>query len=322
MNNPFDSLYKRFLLRDLKQTDAIYLNTQESGDAFIENDSKVIFDFSDEKFVHLGDALFYIPLILYLSYRTHVSILVPKSKLDFFSNLFADVKLKLFFNHIELDNNYDFLVTVPYCIISQKPHIKATFLVGLGHSSLLTNIPYPLYLAACFADYFLDSNNIKDIETTYENWKSQSTTKTNLNANNFPITFTGDENYFLVSPFIGSGRFRDLFNYQRSKILLYAKNFIAIGYTPILVGSAKDSLIVDQAWIDLRGQPLDLVAATVTHPNVKFGIGFDNFWMHLFELKGKKYLTKFRGRLIKRNECIHTYSVNKSFASSAKWYIK
>lgn len=288
----------------------------------ISNESKVIFDLSDEKFVHLGDALFFIPLIILLSKRCNTYILAPKSKMDFYSGLLADVNAEILWDRNILIENYDVLITVPYCLLSKKQFVNSSLSVGLGHSKLLSNIPYPVYLACQFNLFFFKKTFISDIESEYFSWtaKFRKFNEDSFNHNPKLVNLSAGK-YFIVSPFIGSGKFRDFFNFQCDKILSCAELFKSFGYTPILVGSDKDKLIVDPDWIDLRGYPLDLIVATVSHNNVEFGIGFDNFWMHYFELNGKKYLTKFRGRFITRNRDIHLFSVNKSFGNSAKWYI-
>lgn len=319
MNNPFVSLKRRFLLNKYRKTDSIYIKNTDKY--IIDNRSKIIFDLSDETFVHLGDALFFIPLIIFLSTRCNTYIFIPKSKKSFYHNLLSDINIQIVDDVENPIEYYDLLITVPYCLLSDNQPIRANTSVGLGHSDSLSNIPYPIYLAFQFATYFFEKELISDIESQYFYWSSKLKTKQENIANgNSLFSFTKGR-YFIISPFIGSGKFRDFFNFQRSKIIAYAKWLNSIGYTPILVGSATDNLVIDSDWIDLRGYSLDSIASAVMHDNVLFGIGFDNFWMHYFELNGKKYLTKFRGRLSKKYRDIHFFSVNKSFGNAAKWYI-
>ncbi len=319
MNNPFISLKRRLLLNQYKKTDSIYVKS--IGKYNINSESKIIFDLSDETFVHLGDALFFIPLIIFLSSKCNTFIFIPKSKKNFYLDLMSDINIEIFDELDNFRNDFDLLITVPYCLLSENQSIRANISVGLGHSNSLSNIPYPIYLAFQFATYFFEEELISDIESQYFYWSSNLRNKKENIANENSLPSFTQGSYFIVSPFVGSGKFRDFFNLQRSKIIAYAKWLNSIGYTPILVGSAKDNLIIDSDWIDLRGYPLDSIATAVMHNNVKFGIGFDNFWMHYFELNRKKYLTKFRGRLLKKYRDIHFFSVNKSFGNSAKWYI-
>lgn len=322
MNNPFESFYRRLLLHRFKHSDAIYVNKSTNVNFNLSKNSLILFDLSNEKFVHLGDALFFIPLILFLSRRTCVSVLLGYSRFVFFSNILKNENVKIIRVGDDFNKKYDIVITAPYCILDKDPSVNSSLTFGLGHSDLVTDIPYPIYLSKCFTNYFGVSTNFSDIESEYEFWKSKFLCHIRFeNAAQINDFKFNNQKYFIVSPFIGSGKFRDLFSFQKKKLLNAVSFFIDSGYKPILIGSINDKLIVDENWIDLRGHSLVAIASIIMDPSIKFGIGFDNFWMHYFDLINKKYIVKFRGRFIAKNRDAHNFSVNKSFSESAKWYL-
>jgi hypothetical protein len=122
---------------------------------------------------------------------------------------------------------------------------------------------------------------------------------------------------YLFSNYIDSGRFRKFF-IDENKLLIKARNLKKQGYKIIHVGSSQD-LINDKVSysfvdVDLRGQTsiTDLIQM-VQSENVVGAITYDNFLMHLVGMYGKIAYVLFRGRFTRKNREHHMLHVNNTF---------
>ena len=86
----------------------------------------------------------------------------------------------------------------------------------------------------------------------------------------------------------------------------------------LLLGSDDDAEINIENIKDLRGIEMSKLLAIMPCENIIAGYGFDNIWMHYFDLIGKDYFTLYRGRYMPLNNYIHYNSINISFLSDIK----
>ncbi len=308
MNNKvLISLYRKILLSRYKLKNGVY------GLSYItlNENEKICFDFSDRNFIHYGDMLFYLPLIIFLSKDYDISILIKNEDLNFIKFFINDCNTIKVIN--DLNNHDGLIISSPYVFIKNINNAKY---FGLGIPSILLDIPYPSYLAKIFGDFFIKNDNFYDSFCLFFiDWKNKFKNKPILrNIKNL----YSDENLVLISPYISSGKFRDLLKFKRNKIIKYfISNFSHNNFTPLLVGSSSDKNLYFRNRIDFRGMDITFVMMLCCTDKVVCGVGFDNFWMHFFDLIGKSYYVKFRGRILNFNKEIHFRSINISFTDSA-----
>ena len=294
-NNPVKAFLIRLRLKAYKKNNCVYYKELN-----FDQKSTVIFDFSDINYVHFGDILFYLPSVRSISRSYQTRVLANSENYSFLSH---------FLNDVEIIREYkyslsDIVITSPYSLFKNQ---LTRNIIGLGLPNEAINCIYPMYL-------FLKISNIlklKSSENTYyktiNDIKSEEIKK---------MSKEWGSNSVLVSPFISSGKFRDLLSLKRKRILIKASNMNEKSdIKTILVGSKHDLNIKLKfnSTYDLRGKSIIDIMSIVRNKNIISGIGFDNFWMHYFNLIGKPYETIFRGRFTKIHHENHINFINKSF---------
>lgn len=311
-NNPFVSLFRRLSIKKFRVADAIYCNDKTGLRFELIRNNRVCFDFSDDKYVHLGDVLFYLPLILYFDSFTQVHLICGGIKASVLKYLLAKSNPKVHFADEVLDNSV--VITSPY--ILQKytnPNPRVKIVCGVGFAEKIPDLAYPLYLARSFISSLGAMDKYSDLCSSYNNFIQvfRATHPTALSSKNLPAS----ANIVLFSPFISSGKFRDVFQLKFRKLIRIAKTLVYTGSTVCLVGGHNDPSIAGLGMVDLRGTDMGDLLDWARQPNVVHGLGFDNFWMHYFDLMDKPYQVMFRGRYSNRARAIHYTSINVAFCS-------
>ena len=305
-NNPLKSLYRRITLYKYFNSNCIYTNIKDFD---ILNYKEIIFDFSNEEYVHLGDFLFIIPLLKFFQKRNNCVLIIKQNHFSLIKKIAPElVQLKK--KNIKIKKN-SLLVTNAYMLNDYKKN----HCIGLGLPSKEIRMPFPKYLLLQICKFMKIKFNFKEYNKIIKNMRTNAT-------KNFQI-INEQNKFFIVSPFIGSGGFRDIMKIKQKKLLKIKNEYENKGYKSILIGSKKD-YISKRFGYDFRGNDLIKIMNIINSKNVKFGIGFDNFWMHYFDLIDKRYFTLFRGRFFKKISQIHYNSVNLSFARNRyrKVYIR
>jgi hypothetical protein len=255
--------------------------------------NKILFYFDCPMYMHLGDHIFFLPLIesfILSGYTVHV--MPTKNMLPVFKVLKLPVV-----SSFDIDK-YDL-------IISRIEIIADLY----KHKSLLVNVSKNLSKPICdqlltdFGMFFnLSSNTILDYTLLKDNSVLQR------------LNIPGSKKIILFSLSCDTAAY--LINQKKINLLLdlvseYATN---PDYVLALVGGADDrnNYIINFNFIDLRGKTSVLdIFKLVNCDNVFCYIGFDTFIMHVFSLLHKPSFVVFRGRLIKKqHDMLKKYHVN------------
>lgn len=257
------------------------------------------FDF-DHPTTHLGDRLFFFPLVSQLHAKGFSLSLNPADKItqSIFYGLYG---VDPFID--AGDQNVD-LVIIP----------KPSYLNKRGiHRSLLV---------VDFTDSKITASITESLVRSFGELFGQSLTSPSLSIGSSvidaspPTILAEDQDYYLFSNYIHSGFFRKWF-LDENRLYLKCMDIKNQGYKIIHVGSEQDKLADKKAHpyidLDLRGK-LSLVQliSLVASPQVKGSITYDNFLMHLTGLFNKKSFVLFRGRFSKSGRTHHYKHVNKA----------
>ena len=126
-----------------------------------------------------------------------------------------------------------------------------------------------------------------------------------------------DGKYILFSNYINSGRFRKYF-VDESRLLNECRRLKQNGVKIVHVGSAEDLAADDAEYpfvdIDLRGK-IDVarLVKLARCPQVLGAVTYDNFLMHLMGLYHKQATVLFRGRFSRANYNHHMRYINNTF---------
>jgi hypothetical protein len=300
-NNPFFSLLIKIFIFFYKKSDGFYTNSNNLNKHKIK---RIIFLLDDEKYFHLGDILFFLPPILYLLDldKFNIKIFIHKHHSGLINNF--KFNKKIFYTKKYLYKNNDVIISNPYMYKNLYKKRK-TLLFGNYWNKI--KIPYPKHLTM----QICKSLNLKFNEKKYK----KNIYKLKINLKNHKNYFLDKKTkYFFLTPYLGSGKFRDIFNFKQKKIINFSKKLIKKGFKPVLVGSKHDdNLNINYKIINLKGLSLKKIIKISFSKNIVCACGFDNFWMHFFDIMGKKYYTLFRGKLSKTNTYNHLNSINVSF---------
>ncbi len=260
------------------------------------------FDFS-HKTTHLGDRLFFFPLI-----RSLVELNIPIKVNDSSTN---ELFRKIYGIDVPRASSEHFIAIIP------KPSflrflLKYKDVVLVDFTDLNVESKISLELISSFNRLFkLNLNANVDVNA--------------LNSSNYS-SFAGkslfdSKKYVVFNNYINSGFFRIYF--KDSKLLSReCEKFRNNGFEIIHVGSKSDKKNdinkYDFVSLDFRGllTMVELVEL-ISLPNVFGVVTFDNFIMHLAHLFDKPSWILFRGRFLKRNEDHHMKYVNNTFLSNS-----
>jgi hypothetical protein len=297
-NSLLGSLHRRLKLKNNHFKGCVYLRGDFDSTAFKLQENFVI-DLNSSKYTHLGDVLFFLPIIIYLSSLKPLVIIASKHKSSLLSYFIVGS------TNISYVNNYDavdadfYIITQPY-VIQEIPIDRVV--LALGNPTSVPEIRYPMYLLKEFCDFLmLDYKSAVNIYTNYRDGISSSgSPKRNKRI--------------FISPFIASGRFRDFFGFKKRAIIEYAsiKHFKE-GFDIFLLGSSDEKILLPFPFVDFRGLPIPEVIDIIRTGYFSMGVGFDNFWMHVSDIFNINYVVMFRGRFSKFGNLLHFKSVNVSF---------
>lgn len=315
-NSIFGSIFRRYSIRHYERFNGLYewsiVNSEIKSNIY---NSKIAVDLSDHSFFHFGDILFFIPLILVLSKHANVDVLIDEGRLDFLSALLNGIDpINILVNKKNKKLNYDLLVTSSYKLLDFKNH-NVGRVIGLGNLRKPTSLKYPLYFAkVCLRDYLGLSIMNEEIEAEILAWRVKL--KSYFVKKSLDDCYNVSESVILFAPFVASGKFRDFLGFKLRSLVSFAIDLSSKHRAVLfLVGGRADKSVainVDGA-VDKRGESLIALMTFAASDKVICGIGFDNFWMHYFDILGKDYYVMFRGRYSKKGNLLHFKSVNLSF---------
>lgn len=252
---------------------------------FLKKKFKILFLLNDTDFIHLGDSLFFDPIIsLFNKQNFNVEVKCNKS-------------MEFYYQHnykILLDNNINY--NDYNLVITNRDFIIKTF---FKKNIVYINFNYYKSKKRIINHNIESLINLFELNTSYIDVPFYpNITNENLILKKFNLL--KDRNYIIFSNYIDSGSFR-LDKSKKNKLLLYLYDFMKNNnYLVIHIGTLKDKLEDNTNYkkiIDLRGKTsvrdlFDLCSLK----NIDIYIGFDNFLMHLFFLKNKKLKIMSRGK--------------------------
>jgi hypothetical protein len=261
----------------------MYLFNLQEKDLIDAN--KILFYFDEPEFMHLGDHLFFLPLIkTFLDSGYQIKVAPTKIMLPLFERL--NVPLG------ELGSDF-----TEYDLIISRAEL---FDKLINYRALLVDVARNLSMPICdqlitqFGKYF----NLKpylpyDFSILYSVDILEK------------LSLLQQKKYILFNFYCDSSSF--LITKKKVETLACRVKEYALrdGYKVLLVGSKadkdEDNYIYDFDYIDIRGQTsvLDIFALALLN-NVEHYIGFDAFVMHVFSLLHKTSFVVFRGRLSSR----------------------
>jgi hypothetical protein len=256
----------------------------------------VLFELNNPEFIHLGDHLFFLPIIKsFVAAGYHVKVSVSKTMFNFVNRL----QLPLV-SEGEPYGAYD-LVISRFELMPELAKYKSL----LVHVSQNLKMPICSQLLHSFSQYF-ERRFASQVE--FDPFNNPTILKQlQLPENKKLVLFNVycDSSAYLV------GR------RQRAQLIKTVERYASDpNYQVVFVGGLKDKLADRGQYgfshIDLRGKTNVVeLFELVRHPNVELYIGFDAFVMHLFSLSGKNSLVKFRGRITKKQSTmLSKYHVN------------
>ena len=327
-NNPFNSLLRRYIVSRYEVANGVYSLTDQPGFKLAHGDP-VFFDFRDFRYTHFGDLLFFVPLLICLSRNFQVVCLATgshKAILEFLLPI-ANYKITLMEAPPWLvrvqGGGRGMVITTPY-LLSRAIYPPDFTIIGLGLVSAPTHQPFPEFLANAFLRFAeVTEWPPEDISTLTAAWSQDIKKRIKHDAAKYDADLP--EHCIWLAPYLGSGRFRDfLRTKQRALISAAIERSRGNGATIILAGGRNDPAIqIENAnWLDMRGNDIVRMLCLAGSNKVSEGIGFDGFWMHIFDILGKRFDVLFRGRYTQFARDLHYDSVNISFlGSGARRYL-
>lgn len=307
--NPIKSLIRRIKIKKYRKNNCIFYTNNVSR-IDLNNFNEVYFILNNKTYFHYGDLMFYIPAILFLSKIKKVNVIINKSE-ELFMKHFISNNKNIIFTDKELEKKTkSLIITFPYNI--KDYDCRYTNIIGLGLPDQAIKKKYPLFL---LSQLFLFFNKTIDEKKYYSIVEIIKNNLLNKESYFDELNLKYDKKYLLFSPYMNSGWWRDLFKIKKNKLVNIAntmakKNNLSI----ILVGSKLDEVPSNLLnFIDLRGVSIEKIISICKSENIIMGIGYDNIWMHIFDLISKKYHVLFRGRIKKINYDNHINSINVSF---------
>lgn len=300
------------LVYTLKKIGAFFLEKQKLEKYKITNNlyfkgnlknkkiKKILIYLNDSYYAHLGDQLFFEPLLNTLKNSYDVVISPTRAMEEYFKNLNYNVKREIDFK------NYDLIITRTdfYPLIKNIENV--IFLKTRDLNKKICKLLTDEVLE--FLNCEIEDENIKD---------KPSILKDDINKN---LTLDENSKYIIFSNYIDSGSIFTFNKFYEEVEQFCEKRAKKLGYKVIHVGSKKDKENDNNIYsfidLDLRGKTsvTDLFKI-INKKNIIEYVGFDGFIMHLFFIYEKKVFVKVRNKLTKkRMEDIVKY-VNPPFES-------
>lgn len=269
----------------------------------VNNPKKAIFILDDPLYIHLGDQLFFAPLIIALQQAGFpVEITLPGDLPEFWRS--NDVK-STEFDNLSFDDAYCY--TYLPMIFSRGINKKPGFAIALNDTTIPNRVSVHLCQEICrLLEIKIDS---------VPEFKLPRSLNQDLEQQ---ITSLGDS-VWLMNDLLVSGFYR--WTSKKRKIIWEKAREIAQEGGKIIYLKGEHEvqlpyLLPDVIALDLRGKTSpDDIMGIMQLPNVKGIISFDNYLMHVSLLCHKQALVLFRGRFSRRQRQ-HCYEkVNIAFTN-------
>lgn len=262
---------------------------------------KILFYFPKYEYMHLGDHLFFEPLMSQLVKDGYeVSVFPAKIMGFYFKNLGYRVIS-------ELEENVDLIITRTEFIkeIKKLKNILLYEYLNINlNEKLCVDIVKKIY-KVIDRNIIINPLGIK-IQYLKLNIETQKEIQNKYNISE-------EKKYIIFNNYLDSGKFLNIFSNYNKKFEIKLKKLKKQGYYVIHVGSEKDKKkdkkIYEFVDIDLRGKTsIEELFYLINLDNIKVNIGFDAFIMHLFFIKEKVNYIFIRNKMTsKRRECIKKY---------------
>jgi len=271
-----------FLKRHFLEPNLYLFNLKQSQ---LPQVNRVLFFLNHAEFMHVGDHLFFLPLIRsFIDAGYETEICVSPLMIPFFERLNLPIvpEPKSF-------TEYD-LVVSRFELIPLLSKNQALFV----HVSKHLTMPICSQLLSTFSQYFHRSFHSQLDYSVFS--EPEILTLLNLPTDQEFILFNS---YCDSSSYLATGRKKDLLiSHAKAKAEELNCQVVFLG-----TQNDKDTDHSDYPFpfIDLRGKTSIVeVFQLVRSPKVVLYIGFDAFIMHAMSLAGKRSLVKFRGRLTRK----------------------
>jgi len=321
-NGPFDSFRLRATAWRHRIANGLFARNPVSPSALEASLARgVIADFRATRYIHFGDLMFFFPLLLALAARAPVTCLATGEHYQFLKFLLGDEPLIQVTDTLAGGADAPRLViTSPYSI-GLDPHAWAgDHLYGVGLADEPVAERYPEYLAnAFFRLTGLPYEGPQANRDRILGWCARVREKAIQHDTDACLALDAPVLWF--APYMGSGRFRDLFGCHKRAVIAHAcAKAQSHGQSLLLAGGKNDPLITLERppLIDMRGRAITEMMRLAASPQVREGVGFDGFWMHFFDILGKPFEVRFRGRFTRAARDLHYQSVNVSFNYSTE----
>jgi hypothetical protein len=265
---------------------------------------KIIFYLHDKKFVHLGDSLWFEPLIRFLSGYFPVSVYSITAMEFYFESLGHKIA-----GVTDMDESS--LIIAPIELMYKLKHVKNALYLNFDYKLLVNNQKMIDSMIVAIAGFFNLPYDLIDGKYHALEYLDNELRQNLLNFNMVP-----DLKYVLFNDYIDSwGKYTTLamLNNHRKILADYAKEFksknpeIKLVYVGSKADLTKDNNLLWQFIdIDLRGKTtienLFMMAAV---PQIIAYIGFDTFLLHLFNMYDKpSHILLKPGNLEKINQLL------------------
>lgn len=258
------------------------------------------FDFSDAT-THLGDRLFFMPLVWWLIANDYSVGIKSDDKQTgaMFENMLGhplltseapgvnDIVVYPAPSYLNLRRRYPKAILIDFTDCDTKLKVSEQLVYSMGK-----------FLDAEFQK--VEFKRLNQSSTEFGSFDSSSARKS-----------------YLFNNYVDSGRFRKFF-INENKLLHKAVDLKRQGYRIIHVGSKQDKETDAKKYsfvdVDLRGETsIEQLINIVRSENVIGAVTYDNFIMHLIGIYGKVAFVLFRGRFFRKNREHHVLHINNTF---------
>ena len=273
---------------------------------------KIIFAFTDPRLIHLGDQLFFQPLIDFLNKKTKIIMINKTPLLGYFQAL----EYSVFKNFNLMGDRGNIIISKPELFpkIFKKLSPEYNFFVGIDFSFPKSDKK----VARMIFDSVLGSiNQIKE-------FKGAGETRKEMNCHFLPDNLAEkielsdraskiisllrklDKKIYLFNNYVASN-FLGVRKKEIDKLIKIAKEKKNSGYYLVHIGSKADKETDNREYsfidLDIRGKinPVEMFVL-MSLPNVEGVISFDTFIFHIASLFSKKSYLALKSRGEKENE--------------------
>ena len=267
---------------------------------------KIVLDISDNNYFHLGDTLFYEPILrLFIKNKIKVEV-IPTNTMKFY---FKKLNYKVVSNSYL--TNEDLIITSLDCMVGNLK--RNTIIIDTSDSRIKGRLID--HLVNVLSKYFNFNKKIKSVPDI-------PVSKSTIHKNFFK------KDVVVFSNYIDSGNFR-VFNNKKERLLNFVKNFSQKNNCLVIhVGTLNEKLNDKKKYHHIKGYQdyrgktsVDDLLSLFQNLNITY-IGFDNFLMHLAFINESKIFLLSRGRITKKGEFFLRNSINPPFKSKLNFKLE